>query len=58
MIDLRNDLPLFYDFYIVAKENSFSLAAVKNNISQPNLSRNVKTLESKLLMMALVYIIN
>ncbi len=54
MIDLRNDLPLFYDFYIVAKENSFSLAAVKNNISQPNLSRNVKTLESKLKLILLI----
>lgn len=45
MLDLRNDLPLLYDFYIVAKESSITTAAEKNNVSQPNLSRNINTLE-------------
>lgn len=45
MHDLRNNLPLLYDFYIVAKANSFSKAAEENYVSQSNLSRNVKKLE-------------
>lgn len=45
MYDLRNDLPLLYDFYIVAKESSITSAAEKNNVSQPNLSRSINNLE-------------
>ncbi len=48
MIEIRNDLPLLYDFFIVAQEKGFSKAAQKNNVSQPNLSRNIKYLEEKL----------
>ena len=45
--DIRNDLPMLYDFYIVAKEGSFSQAAEKSTISQSNLSRTIKNLEQK-----------
>ena len=43
--DLRNNLHLLYDFYIVVKANSFSDAAKNNYVSQSNLSRNIKKLE-------------
>ena len=43
--DLRNNLHLLYDFYIVVKANSFSDAAKSNYVSQSNLSRNIKRLE-------------
>ncbi len=46
MHDLRNNLSALYDFYIVAKANSFSKAAEDNYVSQSNLSRSVKNLES------------
>lgn len=46
MYDLRNNLPLLYDFYLVAKSKSYSRAAENYNTSQPSLSRNVKLLES------------
>lgn len=45
MYDLRNNLPLLYDFYIVAKSKSITEAAETYNASQPSLSRNVKMLE-------------
>lgn len=48
MYDLRGNLPLLYDFYIVAKAMSFSKAATENSVSQPNLSRNVQALEESL----------
>lgn len=48
MYDLRNNLPLLYDFYLVAKNKSFSKAAQTHNVSQPSLSRNVKILEEEL----------
>ena len=46
--DIRNDLPILYDFYIVAKEGNYSKTAKKYFISQPNLSRSVKNLENKM----------
>ncbi len=48
MYDLRNNLPMLYDFYIVAKAGSYSKAAEDNYVSQPNLSRNIKKLEETL----------
>lgn len=54
MNDIRNNLPLLYDFYIVVKEKSFSKAAEKNYVSQSNLSRNVQKLEN-ILGLKLIY---
>lgn len=48
MKNLRNNLPLLYDFYIVASYKSYSKAAQNNYVSQSNLSRSVKTLEEEL----------
>ncbi len=48
MNNLRNILPLLYDFYIVATEKSFSKAATNNLVSQSNLSRSVQNLEEEL----------
>lgn len=48
MHDLRNNLPMLYDFYLVAKAGSYSKAAEEHYVSQPNLSRNVKNLEETL----------
>lgn len=48
MNDLRNVLPLFYDFYIVAKEKSITKAASKNFVSQPSLTRSIQNLENEL----------
>lgn len=45
MYELRNNLPLLYDFYIVAKDKSFTNAAKNNYTSQSSLSRSVKKLE-------------
>ena len=45
MFDIRNNFTLFYDFYVVAKELSFSKAAEKYTLSQSNLSKNVQELE-------------
>lgn len=50
MYDLRNNLPLLYDFYLVAKSKSYSRAAENYNVSQPSLSRNVKLLEDTMKM--------
>lgn len=46
--NLRNDLPMLYDFYIVAKEGSYSKAATKCYTSQSNLSRTIKNLEERM----------
>ena len=48
MHNLRKILPLYYDFYIVANEKSFSKAAEVNFTSQPSLSRNIQILEQEL----------
>ena len=42
MINIRNILPMLYDYYLVATEMSFSAAAEKNFLSQSNLSRSVQ----------------
>lgn len=47
-MNFRNNLLALYDFYIVAKEQSFTKAAEKNLLSQPNLSRTVQGLEETL----------
>ena len=46
--ELRNNLPLLYDFYIVAKEKTITRASEKNYVSLSNLSRNIKNLEKEL----------
>lgn len=48
MNDLRGNLSLLYDFYLVGKESSFSKAAETNHLSQSNLTRSVKILEETL----------
>lgn len=48
MNNLRSNLSNLYDFYLVAQAGSYSKAAEENYISQPNLSKNVKSLESVL----------
>ena len=48
MFDIRSNFTLFYDFYVVAKELSFSKAAEKYTLSQANLSRNIQDLEKML----------
>ena len=48
MINIRNILPMLYDYYLVATEMSFSAAAEKNFLSQSNLSRSVQNLENTL----------
>ncbi len=48
MKNIRNNLPLYYDFYIVANEKSLSKAAEVNYTSQPSLSRNIRVLEGEL----------
>ncbi len=48
MNDFRGILPLFYDFYIVAKENSITKAAINNFVSQPSLTRSIQKLENEL----------
>jgi len=44
-MDLREMLPLYYDYYIVAKEKNFTQASMVYHIAQPTLSKNVKLLE-------------
>lgn len=44
----RNNLPMFYDFYIVAKEGSYSKAAEKTLTSKSNFHRTIKALEESL----------
>lgn len=48
MKNIRNILPMLYDYYLVATEMSFSAAAEKNFLSQSNLSRSVRNLENAL----------
>ena len=48
MNNLRNNLLLYYDFYIVGKAKSFTKAAEYNSLSQSNLSRSVQSLEEQL----------
>ncbi|MBR3162116.1 MAG: LysR family transcriptional regulator [Bacilli bacterium] len=48
MYDLRGNLSIVYDFYLVARELSFSKAAETNHLSQSNLTRSVKLLEEEL----------
>lgn len=48
MSDLRSNLSLYYDFYIVAKEMSFSKAAKEYHVSQSGLSRSIQLLEDTL----------
>lgn len=43
--DLRGNFSYYYDFYISAKEKSYSEAGRKHNISQSSLSRSVQQLE-------------
>ena len=47
-MNIRNNLSNMYDFYLVAKEKSFTIASKKYCLSQPNLSRNVQNLEDEL----------
>lgn len=46
--NLRNMLPMYYDFYIVAREGSYSKAAEKTFTSKSNISRTIKNLEDTL----------
>ena len=48
LYDLRNNFAYYYDFYISAKEKSFSKAGQQNNISPSSLSRSVSKLEDLL----------
>ena len=48
LYDLRNNFAYYYDFYISAKESSFSKAGQQNNISPSSLSRSVAKLEELL----------
>ena len=45
LYDLRNNFIYYHDFYISAKEKSYSDASRKNNVSVSSLTRNVKELE-------------
>ena len=45
LYELRNNFNYYHDFYISAKEKSYSEAGRKNNISQSSLTRSVKELE-------------
>lgn len=46
LYDLRNNFSYYHDFYISAKEKSYSEAGRKNNISGSSLTRSVKELEN------------
>jgi len=54
LYDLRNNFIYYHDFYIIAKEKSYSQASRKHNISQSSLSRSIFKLE-ELLGLKLVY---
>ncbi len=45
LYDLRNNFIYYHDFYITAKEKSYSDASRKNNVSQSSLTRSIKQLE-------------
>lgn len=47
-MDLRDLLPLYYDFYIVAREGNVTQASISNHIAQPTLSKNIRLLEESL----------
>ena len=47
-MNIRNSLANMYDFYLVAKEKSFTVAAKKYCLAQPNLSKSVQNLEDEL----------
>lgn len=48
LYDLRNNFSYYYDFYISSKEESYSEASRKHNISISSLSRSVSQLEQLL----------
>lgn len=48
LYDLRNNFTYYHDFYISAKEKSYSEAARKNNVSVSSLTRSIKELENVL----------
>lgn len=52
-MNLKDNFNLYYSFYLVAGEMSFSKAAKKYSLSQSNLSRDVKELEDRLNLMLL-----
>jgi len=45
LYDLRNNFSYYHDFYITAREKSYSEASRKNNIAQSSLTRSIKQLE-------------
>lgn len=45
LYDLRNNFSYYHDFYITAKEKSYSEASRKNNISTSSLNRSIMQLE-------------
>lgn len=45
LYDLRNNFIYYHDFYITAREKSYSEASRKHNISQSSLSRSIAKLE-------------
>lgn len=45
LYDLRNNFSYYHDFYITAKEKSYSEASRKNNISTSSLNRSIVQLE-------------
>ncbi|MCI8575417.1 MAG: LysR family transcriptional regulator [Bacilli bacterium] len=47
-MDLRNLLPLYYDFYIVAREGNITQASLIYHIAQPTLSKNIRLLEEEI----------
>lgn len=47
-MDLRNLLPLYYDFYIVAREGNITQASMLYHIAQPTLSKNIRLLEEEI----------
>lgn len=53
LYDLRNNFSYYHDFYITAKEKSYSEASRKNNISTSSLNRSITQLE-KILNLKLV----
>lgn len=53
LYDLRNNFSYYHDFYITAKEKSYSEASRKNNISTSSLNRSIMQLE-KILNLKLV----
>ena len=48
LYDLRNNFTCYHDFYITAKEKSYSDASRKNNVSQSSLTRSIKQIEQNI----------